>query len=73
MCVLNCFNALILKIIFKKYKNIILIYFRMKNTLKNNHNHTLKQKIFVFLFSFQKKMVSLGLIKPIAANSFSMN
>jgi hypothetical protein len=30
------------KIIFKNKKNIILIYFRMKNTLKNNHNYTLK-------------------------------
>jgi hypothetical protein len=66
MCVLNCFNALILK----NKKNIILIYFSMKNILKNNH----KNKIFLFFFfSFQKKMVSLGLIKPIAANSFSMN
>jgi hypothetical protein len=55
MYILDCFNALILKIIFKIYKNIILIYFRMKNTLKNNHNHTLKQNFFVFLFSFPKK------------------
>ena len=35
--ILNYFDALILKIIFKKIKNIILIYFNMKNTLKNNH------------------------------------
>jgi hypothetical protein len=34
------FDVLILKIIFKKLKNIILMYFRIKNTLKNNHNHT---------------------------------
>ena len=28
---------------FLKIKNIILIYFRVKNTLTNNRNHTLKQ------------------------------
>jgi hypothetical protein len=28
---------------FKKIKNIILMYFQMKNTLKNNHNYTFKQ------------------------------
>jgi hypothetical protein len=33
------FDALMSKIIFKNKKNIILIYFRVKNTLKNNHNH----------------------------------
>jgi hypothetical protein len=32
----------ILKIIFKNKKNIILIYFQVKNTLKNNDNHTSK-------------------------------
>jgi hypothetical protein len=31
----NHFNVLISKIIFKKYKNIILIYFYTKNILKN--------------------------------------
>ena len=35
------------------------MYFRMKNTLKNNRNHTLKQlkfdKIFLFLASRKKK------------------
>jgi hypothetical protein len=41
--VLDCFNTLILKIIFlKNIKNIILIHFDMKNILKNNCNHTLK-------------------------------
>jgi hypothetical protein len=34
------FDVLISKIIFKKLKNIILMYFRIKNTLKNNRNHT---------------------------------
>ena len=37
--VFNCFNTLILKIILKKY--IILIYFNIKNILKNNHNNFL--------------------------------
>jgi len=35
------------------------MYFRMKNTLKNNHNHTFKQlkfdKIFLFLASGKKE------------------
>ena len=35
--------VLILKIIFKNKKNIILMYFIMKNISKNNHNHTSKQ------------------------------
>jgi len=34
---------LILKIIFLKIKNIILMYFSMKNTLKINRNYTSKQ------------------------------
>jgi len=34
------FDALISKIIFKKLKNIILIYFNIKNILKSNGNHT---------------------------------
>jgi len=37
------FDALILKIIFKKIKkNIILMHFQVKNTLKSNDNHTYK-------------------------------
>ena len=28
---------------FKKIKNIILMYFQIKYTLKNNHNYTFKQ------------------------------
>ena len=31
-----------LKMIFKNKKNIILINFLIKNTLKNNYNHTFK-------------------------------
>jgi hypothetical protein len=37
---LNRFNALILKIILKTIKNIILIYFYLKNILKNNSNYS---------------------------------
>jgi hypothetical protein len=40
--VLNYFDVLILKIIFKKLKKIILMYFSMKNILKNNYNYTFK-------------------------------
>jgi len=36
------FDMLMLKIIFKKLKNIILMYFQVKNILKNNLNHILK-------------------------------
>ena len=42
---LNHFDMLISKIIFKKSKNIIDIYFSTKSYLKSNrnHNHTAKQ------------------------------
>ena len=36
----NYFDVLISKIIFKKSKNIIDMYFITKNYLKNNRNHT---------------------------------
>jgi hypothetical protein len=39
---LEYFDALVSKIIFKN-KKIILIYFRVKSTFKSNHNHTSKQ------------------------------
>jgi len=39
--ILNCFNTLILKIIFKNKKNI-LIFFNIKITLKHIHYHTFK-------------------------------
>ena len=35
------FDVLILKIIFKNKKNIILIYFEIKNTLKNKTTGTI--------------------------------
>ena len=39
----NHFNVLILKIIFKKSINIIDMHFNMKNYLKSNRNHIIKQ------------------------------
>jgi hypothetical protein len=39
--ILNCFNTLILKIIFKNKKNI-LIFFNIKITLKHIHYRTFK-------------------------------
>ena len=41
----NHFDVLILKMIFKKSKNIIYMYFSTKNYLKSNHNHTAKQTL----------------------------
>jgi len=38
--VLNCFDMPISKIIFKIYKKIISIHFKMKNILKSIHNYT---------------------------------
>ena len=40
---LNHFDVLMLKIIFKKLKNIINIYFNTKNYLKNNHNYKINR------------------------------
>ena len=41
--VLDRFDVLISKIIFKKYIYIYINAFRHENTLKNNRNYTLKQ------------------------------
>ena len=41
----NYFDTLMLKIIFKKLKNIILIYFQVKNILKNKLNHIFKYSL----------------------------
>jgi hypothetical protein len=40
----NYFDVLVSKIIFFLKKNIILIYFKIKITLKNNNYHTFKKK-----------------------------
>jgi len=40
---LDRFDVLILKIIFKKWKNIIDMYFNMKSYLKSTRNYTAKQ------------------------------
>ena len=45
---LNYFDVLISKIIFKKLKNIIGMYFGKKSYLKNNRNHTAKQALRKF-------------------------
>ena len=41
----NYFNVLMLKIIFKKLKNIIDMYFGTKSYLKSYHNHSAKQAL----------------------------
>jgi hypothetical protein len=51
----NHFDILILKIIFKKQKNIINIYFNMKNYLKNNHNDSLNLEE-VLLLRYAREM-----------------
>ena len=48
----NYFDVLMLKIIFKKLKNIINIHFNIKNYLKNNHNYTTKQAFNTLLLTF---------------------
>jgi hypothetical protein len=40
----NHFDMLMSKMIFKKQKNIICMYFDMKSYLKSNRNHTTKHK-----------------------------
>ena len=46
---LNCFNVLILKIIFL---NVILIHFWIKNTLKLNFYHIFKQTFIIKIIVF---------------------
>ena len=41
----NHFDVLMSKIIFKKSKNIIDIYFNVNNYLKSYHNHITKQAL----------------------------
>jgi hypothetical protein len=60
---LDRFDALISKIIFKKYKNIILIHFSIKNTLKNNYNHTSKHPEPGWLNEWVKQLFFFFLIK----------
>jgi hypothetical protein len=43
--VLDRFDVLMSKIIFKKWKNIIYMHFNMKNYLKNTRNHTVKHAL----------------------------
>jgi hypothetical protein len=43
--ILDCFDVLMLKIIFKNKKNVILMHFQAKIILKNNRYHTSKQPL----------------------------
>ena len=45
----NNFDVLISKIIFKNKKNIILMCFEIKNTLKNNH-------YYIFKYPFKRSL-----------------
>jgi len=45
--ILNRFNMFMSKINFKNKKNIILIYFKIKNTLKYNNYHNFKHYLSV--------------------------
>jgi len=64
---LNSFNVLMSKIIFKKWKNIIGMYFGTKNYLKNNHYHTVKHAFSLswsrltrtFLLHIQKNLANI--------------
>jgi hypothetical protein len=44
------FNTLISKIIIKNKKNIILILFEIKNTLKSNRNYKYNKKVEIEYF-----------------------
>ena len=47
MYVLDRFDVLMSKMIFKKWKNIIDMHFGMKSYLKSTHNHTAKHALFL--------------------------
>jgi hypothetical protein len=49
---LDRFDVMMSKIIFKKWKNIIDMYFGMKNYLKSNHYHTVKHALRYSLATF---------------------
>jgi hypothetical protein len=52
---LDHFYVLKLKIIF--LKNIILIHFRVNNTLKNNYNHTSKHPLNILYFTYHACLI----------------
>jgi quinol-cytochrome oxidoreductase complex cytochrome b subunit len=68
LCVLNYFDALISKIIFLKWKNIILMHFGIESTLKSNRNHTskqafkmtrwIKENVIIFIFTIISDLVA---------------
>jgi hypothetical protein len=49
---LDCFDVLMSKMIFKKWKNIIGMYFDTKSYLKSNRYHTAKHRFFYILIFF---------------------
>ena len=62
---LDYFDVLILKIIFKNKKNIILIYFKIKNILKNN-------SYYLVNFNFKKQRGGSNTDKhPLSSTSFT--
>jgi hypothetical protein len=58
--ILDRFDKLMLKMIFKKWKNIIDMYFGMKNYLKSTRNHTVKHA----LYQWTKTTWSSSLLLP---------
>ena len=62
---------LISKIIFKKLKNIIDMYFNIKNYLKNNHNHVTKQVVsFPLLIT---KITLKNMLLKLSSSSFLLS
>ena len=54
------FDMLMSKIIFKKWKNIICIYFGTKSYLKSTHNHTAKHDWKCYLeLRYKKRVVKI--------------
>ena len=66
MYFLDRFDVLMSKIIFKKWKNIISMYFGMKSYLKNTRNHTAKHALHLQVFGISKvHTLHLSLLKEL--------
>ena len=57
-----CFDVLMSKINIKKIKNIILIHFKIKNTLKTNLNYAIKHFLSIIMNELHLQNVCVGLI-----------
>jgi len=57
-----CFDVLMSKINIKKIKNIILIHFKIKNTLKTNLNYAIKHFLSIIMNELHLQNVRVGLI-----------